>query len=171
MANLLRGQVPFKALDRDLYIQYTTTAIAEVQAALGFRRPDPLQPDVLQEVDEQQFLDLARTKPKLDNEGRPVYVRRPVLLNANERQRRMVDAFEACLIHPDPAAAVVFFRAGLKPWLATQVRALPDGFVADVIDALGLQRIQLLHADALAQGVWLAGREEDDDQGKAQSAA
>jgi len=170
MANLLRGQVPFKALGRDLYIQYTTTAIAEAQAALGFRRPDPLLPDVLQEVDELQFLDAAQTKPKVGEDGLPVYVRRPVLLNAQERQRRMVEAFEACIIHPDPAAAVAFFRAGLKPWLSAQARAVPDGFVGSVVDALGLERIRLLHAEALTLGVWLAGG-EDDDRGKEQSAA
>ncbi len=46
MANPNRGEVAFTALGREMFVQYGTREIAEAQAALGFHRPDPQQPNV-----------------------------------------------------------------------------------------------------------------------------
>lgn len=116
MANLLRGEVPFTALGCEMFVQYGTRELAEAQTALGFRRPDPQQPDLAEAVDEVVEKDGVRTVQRLT-----------VVVDAAMRQARMIKAFEACLMNPDPEAALIFFRIGLRPWerAAEQARATP----------------------------------------------
>lgn len=168
MANLNRGEIPFRARGRELYLQYGTREIAEVQTALGFHRPDPYQPDTLEEIAEPV---LEGGKPKLDAEGMEVYRRRRVRVDAVERQRRMLAAFEACLMNPDPEATLVFFRIGLGPWQrATQTRLVDEGFY-EVVRELGLNEIKLLHYKAITFGSYLKGEaDEEEGEGKAGSA-
>lgn len=171
MANPIRGQVPFKVLGRDFYIQYGTREIAEVQAALGFRRPDPQQPDTVEEVDVPVYLDGNEERPKLDDDGQQVFRRQRVLVNARERQRRMLAAFDACIMNPDPEAKVAFLRVGLRPWQREHPgRQYTEEWLQGIVQALGLTRIGMLHLEALAQGCYLTG-EEADDEGKAEAAS
>lgn len=162
MANLNRGEVPFKARGRDFYLQYTTREIAEAQTALGFHRPDPYQADTLEEVAE---LVRENGQPKLDAEGLEIYRKRRVMVDAVERQRRMIAAFEACLMNPDPEAAVIFLRIGLGPWQrAANARLSEEGF-QDIVRALGLNEIKFLHYKAISFGSYLKS-EADEEEGE-----
>lgn len=170
MANMNRGQVPFTVHGRQMYLQYGTREIAEAQAALGFRRPDPQQPDVVEDVDVPVFVDAQRETAKVDDDGLPIFRRERVLVNAAERQRRMLAAFDACILNPDPEAKVAFLRIGLRPWQREQSATFTEEWFDGVVQALGLTRIGLLHMQALSDGCYLTG-EEADDEGKAEGAA
>ncbi len=166
MANLIRGEVPFRASGRDLFVQYGTREIAEIQAALGFRRPDPFQPDVVQEVD---IAVEEGGKPKVDELGE-VFRRRRILVDASERQRRMVAAFEACWMNPDPEAAVVFFRYGLRPWERQSGAKLTEEAFHEIVRAVGLTQMKTLHFQAISFGIYLKGEEDGGESGgKAES--
>ncbi|KKK76434.1 hypothetical protein LCGC14_2863660, partial [marine sediment metagenome] len=86
MANPNRGEVAFTALGREMFVQYGTREIAEAQAALGFHRPDPQQPNVAEDVDVPVYADAAQEKPKLDGRQRPVFRRQRVLIDAREQK-------------------------------------------------------------------------------------
>jgi hypothetical protein len=164
MANLIRGEVPFRAAGRDLFVQYGTREIAEAQTALGFHRPDPYQRDVVEEVDEA-------VAGKVDEAGLQVFRRQRVLIDAAERQRRMVAAFEACVMRPDPEASVVFLRVGLQPWQRSTGTKLSDDDVWAIVNGLGLAAINLLHWKAISNGSYLKGEEDGGEgSGKAESA-
>ncbi len=168
MANLIRGEVPFRAAGRELFLQYGTREIAEVQAALGFRRPDPFQADVVEEVDVAVE---EGGKPKVDELGE-VFRRRRLLVDASERQRRMVAAFEACWMDPDPEAAVVFLRYGLRPWERQSGAKLTEEAFHEIVRAIGLARMKTLHFQAIAFGIYLKGEEDGgESRGKGESVA
>jgi hypothetical protein len=175
VANLFRGEVPFKAAGRDLFVCYGTPELAEIQTALGFRRPDPFQPDRVEEVDEP-ILERAKVgekwveRQKLDEQQLPAFRRTRVLVDHAERQRRMLAAFEAVWMQPDPEAALVIFRISLKAWERRVVTKLLDSEFAQIVRALGVTRINLLHMQAIAHGVYLKGEEEEDGEGKATGA-
>jgi len=166
VANLLRGEVPFRAAGRDLFVCYGTRELAEIQTALGFRRPDPFQPDVAEEVDEPSLKD---GKPKLDGKGMATFRKVRVLVDAAERQRRMLTAFEAAWLRPDPEAALVCFRISLRPWERESGAKLSEEEFHRIAQALGLARINLLHMEAIGHGIYLKG--EEDGEGKAAGAA
>ena len=162
MANVIRGEVPFRAAGRDMFVQYGTRELAEAQAALGFRRPNPHQPDIAEEVDEPVE---EGGMVKQDAAG-VVYRRVRVIVDAAMRQRRMVDAFEACWMRPDPEAALTCFRVGLRPWERRAGTKLSDEQFDAITRALGLARIQLLHMEAVSAGLYLKGEEEEEGGGK-----
>lgn len=182
MANAIRGEAPFTVRGgEERFICYGTREIAEVQSALGFRRPDSQQPDVVEEIDEPIFDTsgpkevgagmLGVPKQKTDGKGRPVFRRTRVLVDAKERQRRMIAGFNACLLNPDPEAVLTFFRIGLGPWQRKLSVKLDHEAIMKIVDSLGLTRIQLLHQQALSLGCYLFGDEIEADEGKAQGAA
>lgn len=162
MANLIRGEVPFRAAGRDLFVYYGTREIAEVQAALGFRRPDPFQPDVVEEVDVAVEEDGT---PKLDAAGLPTFKRTRVLVDATERQRRMLAAFEAAWMNPDPEAALVCFRVGLKAWERQSGARLTDEAFHEVVRGAGLAQMKTLHYSAIVHGSYLKGEEDGGEGG------
>lgn len=168
MANLIRGEVPFKASGRQLFVCYGTREIAEIQAALGFRRPDPFQPDVVEEEDVPVEED---GQPKLDKEGLQVFARRRTLVGAAERQRRMLAAFEACWMNPDPEAALVCFRIGLHPWERQSGTKLSDEAFHEIVRKIGLVRMKKLHYQAITFGSYLKGEEEDGGEGEGKEVA
>lgn len=169
MANIIRGEVPFRAAGRDLFVCYGTREVAEVQTALGFRRPSPHQPDVAEEVDEpvEELGADGQRKPKTDALG-VVYRKVRVLVDAAVRQRRMIDAFQAVWMQPDPDAALVCFRVGLQRWERQHGVKLSEQDFGAIVQALGLARIHLLHMEAVSVGLYLKG-EEEDSEGKAES--
>ena len=169
MANPIRGEVAFTAGGREMFVQYGTREIAAAQAALGFHRPNPQQPDVAEDVDVPVYAD---GRPKLDSRQRPVFRRQRVLVDARERQRRMIQAFDACLMNPDPEASVAFLRVGLHPWQRSTGSKHTEEAVQEIVQALGLERIRLLHMQALSLGCYLTGEEaEEEAEGKAETAA
>lgn len=155
MANLLRGQVEFEAVGLTLYVCYGTREIAEAQAALGFRRPDPHQPDVAEDVDIMTEAGIQRQR---------------VIVDATMRQARMIAAFEACLMNPDPEAALIFFRVGLRPWERETGTKLSEETIHKLVRAIGLMRMRSLHFTAIQYGAYLKG-EEEDGPGKAAGVA
>jgi hypothetical protein len=167
MPNLVRGEVPFSAAGRELFLAYGTREIAEAQAALGFRRPDPFQPDVAEEIDSP--VEDKPGEPKLDASGLPVFRRLRVLVDAGERQRRMLAAFEAVLMNPDPEGLLTFIRIGLRPWERHNGAKLSDEGFHGIVQALGLVRLKMLHFQAVSFGSYLKG--EETDEGKAVGAA
>jgi hypothetical protein len=174
MANIFRGEVPFKALGRDFFVRYGTREIAEVQAALGFHRPDPFLPEVAEEIDEPvtEHVD-GKERPKLDASGQ-VFRRERRLVDADTRQRRMLSAFEATMMNPDPEAVLVFFRASLRPWERSEGHSISDATFHALVDALGMVRLKELHMGALAYGVYLKGLdqvEREEGEGKAAAAS
>lgn len=175
MANLFRGEVPFRAGGRELYVRYGTREIAEVQAALGFQRADPFLKDEVEDVDVPVFERVdSKRRPKLDAAGLQEFRRERILVDADVRQARMVAAFEAVLLNPDPAAAVTFFRVGLRPWQREAGVKFTEDQVLELVDELGLVSLKTLHAKALSFGSYLKGtqdQEEESGEGKAQAAA
>jgi len=163
MANLIRGQVPFKVAGREYFVQYGTRELAEAQGALGFHRPPP-QPDVLEEVDVPDVDGQGR--PRVDDQLRPVFRRQRVLVDAAERQRRMIASFEACLMNPDPEASIEFLRVGLGPWQRSEGVRLSMEQVHDIAQGLGLTRLRLLHMKAISLGAYLTGEEAEEDAGR-----
>lgn len=173
MANLVRGEVPFVAAGREMFLAYGTREIAEAQAALGFRRPDPFQPDVAEEIDSPVF-EPATTEgrpptPKLDAAGLPVFRRVRTLVDAAERQRRMLAAFEATLMQPDPEGLLTFFRIGLRRWERQSGTKLSEEAFQQAVDRLGLVKLRTMHYQAVSFGSYLNGDEAD--EGKAEGAA
>lgn len=173
MANLLRGQVPFSASGRDLFLCYGNRELAEAQAALGFRRPDPQLPDVAEEVDVPVRMrgEDRQVGPQIDAAGLPVFRRDRILVDHAERQRRMIAGFEAVLMNPDPEAMLRFFRIGLGPWERANAAKLSDEQFHDIVRAVGLVRMKEIHYDAIRFGAYLRGEDEETDEGKAASAA
>lgn len=167
---MIRGQVPFRAAGREFFLQYGTRELAEAQAALGFRRPSSQQPDIVEEAD--VVVEDSRGQPKLDDEGQPTYRRQKVLVNAVERQRRVIAGFEACLLNPDPEAVIAFIRIGLRPWQRSQGVTMSEEQVQEIVNAVGLTRLRLLHMEAISLGSYLTGDEleEESGSGKAESA-
>jgi len=173
MANLLRGQVPFEAAGRALYLCYTTSEIAQIQTALGFRRPDPFQPDHVEEVDVpvmEKVGDKGGVRQKRDEKG-PVFRLERKVIDAAERQARMISAFEACWMRPDPEASLIIFRIGLRQWEREKGTKLTDAGFDEIAQALGLGEINLLHMQAVAHGVYLNGQESDEGKAPAASAS
>lgn len=167
MANIIRGEVPFRAAGRDMFVCYGTRELAEAQTALGFRRPNPHQPDLVEEVDQpvEELGEDGQSRLKQDAAG-VVYRRTRVLVDAAMRQRRMIDHFEACWMRPDPEAALICFRVGLRPWeRRTGTRLTEEQFDA-ITRQLGLAKIHLLHMEAVSAGLYLQGEEEEESGGK-----
>lgn len=167
MANIIRGEVPFRASGRDMFVQYGTRELAEAQTALGFRRPDPHQPDVVEETDQpvEELGEDGQSRVKRDEAG-VVYRKTRILVDAAVRQRRMIAAFEACWMQPDPEAALTCFRIGLRPWERKNGARLSDEQFEAITRSLGLAKVHLLHLEAVSVGLYLKG-EEEEGEGKA----
>ena len=173
---MLRGQVPFSASGRDLFLCYGTREFAEAQTALGFRRPDPQLPDLAEEVDTplEEVVGEGKDRrlgPKRDAAGLPMFRRDRVLVDHAERQRRMIAGFEAVLMNPDLEAMLVFFRIGLRSWERSANAKLSDEQFQEIVAAVGLVRMKEAHYEAIRFGAYLRGEDEETGEGKAASAA
>ncbi len=146
MANQHRGQTGFRALDREMYLVYGTSEIAEAWSALGFRRADPLAPPMAEERDEPA-LDRATGNPLHDEAG-PVFVRKRVLLDAATRQERIQEAFDAAFTNPEVPARRTCVRIGLRRWEKEVGQPLSDEDFERLCDELGLEGLSALHVAA-----------------------
>lgn len=144
MANQHRGQTPFRALGREMFLVYQTRELAEAWSALGFRRADPLAPPVAEERDEP-VLDKRTGDPVIDEAGLPTFRRRRVLLDAAGRQQRIQDAFDAVFTNPDIPARRTCLRIGLARWEREAGHRLTDDEFEQVCDELGLEGLSALH--------------------------
>lgn len=148
MANQYRGQTPFRALGREMFVVYGLQEIAEAWSALGFRRPDPLAPPVAEERDEPLF-DGRTGDPLIDEQGLPVFRRRRVLLDAAARQQRVQESFDACFTNPDVPARIACLRIGLRRWEKTSGHTLTADEFQALCDELGAEGLGALHISAL----------------------
>lgn len=144
MANQYRGQTPFRALGREMFLVYGVRELAEAWSALGFRRPDPLAPPLAEERDEP-LVDGRTGDPVLDEQGLPKFRRRRVYLDAAGRQQRIQDAFDAAFTNPTIPDRRTCVRIGLARWeKAAGSRLTEDEFEA-LCDELGLEGLSALH--------------------------
>lgn len=167
MANQYRGQTPFRALGREMYVVYMTKELAEAWSALGFRRADPLAPPVAEERDEPvrdtktgdpvydaligpdgQPVTDPETGEVVADRDRPRFVRRRVLLDAAGRQQRMQDAFDAVFTNPDIPARRTCIRIGLQRWEQEVGQKLTADEFEQLCDELGLEGLSALHVAA-----------------------
>lgn len=152
MANQHRGQTPFRALGRDMYLVYGTRELAEAWSALGFRRADPLAPQLVEDRDEP-VRDGATGDPVLDEAGLPRFVRRRAFLDAAARQQRVQEAFDACFSNPEIPARRTCVRIGLQRWEKEAGARLPDDEFERMCDELGLDGLSALHVAAFINAV------------------
>lgn len=148
MANQHRGQTPFRALGREMFVVFGLQEIAEAWSALGFRRPDPLAPPLAEERDEPVY-DGRTGDPTVDEQGLPVFRRRRVLLDAAARQQRVQEAFDATFTNPDVPARIACLRIGLRRWEKEAGHALTPVEFQTVCDELGVEGLAALHVAAL----------------------
>lgn len=148
MANQYRGQTPFRALGREMFVVYGLQEIAEAWSVLGFRRPDPLAPPLAEERDEPVY-DGRTGDPVTDEQGLPVFRRRRVLLDAAARQQRVQEAFDAAFTNPDVPARIACLRIGLRRWEKAAGHTLTPEEFQSLLDELGAEGIGALHITAL----------------------
>ncbi len=150
MANAHRGETPFKVGGRDLFVFYGTRELAEMQAALGFRRPDPFAPSVLIEED-----------VRLNGGDRVAH--RSVLLDAKERQRKTLEAFDAALLNPDPEALFACLRIGVSRWEKAKSKILERDEWFEILNSLGLPKARQLHLEAIVNSCFFGTDQEGAD--------
>lgn len=152
MANQHRGQTPFRALGREMYLVYGTRELAEAWQALGFRRADPLAPPVVEDRDEP-VRDRDTGDPVLDEAGLPRFVRRRAFLDAAGRQQRAQEAFDAVFSNPDIPARRTCLKIGLQRWEKEAGAKLTEDEFEDACDELGIEGLSSLHVAAFINAV------------------
>lgn len=170
MANQHRGQTSFRALGREMYLVYGTREIAEAWAALGFRRPDPLAPPLVEDRDEP-MLDPKTGDPVVDEQGLQRFVRRRAFLDAAGRQQRVQEAFDACFSNPEVPARRTCVRIGLGRWEKEAGARISDDEFERLCDELGLEGLSALHVAAFINAVRVAPVEGEGRDPNAPSAA
>lgn len=118
MANEYRGEVPFLALGREMYLAYGIRELAEAKAALGFHPPDPAVPAMEEQVAEEEVVRFTDGKPQTGKDGLPLtkVVRRSVVVDYAVRRRRIDEAFGQALEDPGVDGLLVLLRLGLRRW-------------------------------------------------------
>jgi hypothetical protein len=152
VANQYRGQTAFRALGRELYLVYGTRELSEAWTALGFRRPDPLAPSIVEDQD-VPVRDAATGDPVLDAQGLPQFVRRRAFLDAAGRQQRVQEAFDACFSNPEIPARRTCLRIGLQRWEKETGTKLTDDEFERLCDELGIEGLSALHVAAFINAV------------------
>lgn len=152
MPNPHRGQTPFRALDREMYLVYGTRELAEAWSALGFRRPDPYGAPIAEERDEP-VRDPSTGAQLLDEQGLGRFTRKRVLVDAADRQQRVQEAFDACFTNPEIPARRTCLRIGLGRWERETGARLTDDEFERLCDELGLEGMSALHIAAFVNAV------------------
>jgi hypothetical protein len=146
MANHHRGETSFRAGGRECFVVYGTREIAEIQTALGFRRPNPFEPPTYEDVQEEQTRELEPGKTVTE------IVTKRIRVDYAERYRRVQDAFDGLWLNcfKDPGALRVCVRAGLQRWAAQACEGgkLTDEIFDAIADDLGLEGLAAVHAAA-----------------------
>jgi len=152
VANQHRGQTPFRALGREMYLVYGVRELAEAWSALGFRRPDPYAPPLVEDRDEP-MRDPETDDPMLDEQGLPRFLRRRVYLDAAGRQQRVQEAFDACFSNPEIPARRTCIRIGLQRWEKEAGAPLTENEFELLCDDLGLEGLTALHVATFINAV------------------
>lgn len=159
MANQHRGETPFRALGREMYLVYRTQEIAAMQAALGFGRQDPLAAPTTESVpvlnlrkndagELEHVLDVdGRRIAALEDDGRPRM--RTVVVDLRERRRRQIEAFDVAMQSPTAGELLTLVRCGLAPYEAKAGKLKPEEW-DQLVEELGYVGLGELHQVALA---------------------
>jgi len=158
-----RGQTPFRALGREMYMVYGTRELAEAWLALGFRRPDPYAPPVAEEWDELRR-DPTTGEPVIDERGLPLFSRRRGLVDAATRQQRVQEAFDACFTNPEIPARRACLRIGLQRWEREAGAKLSDDEFERLCDELGFEGMLSLHIAAYVNAIRVPPVEGGEDR-------
>ncbi len=162
MPNTYRGETPFRALGREMFLVYRTQEIAAMQAALGFCRPEPLVKPTAEQVPAlnlrkngfgqlEHVLDVdSRALAALDAEGSPTM--RTVIVDVKERRRRMVEAFDAAYMSPMASELLVMVRCGLGPWERDNGK-LTDREFEQLCEDMGFAGLNQLHQESLQNSI------------------
>ncbi len=157
MANTYRGETPFRALGRDLFIAYRTPEIGAIQRALGYCEPPGQPARVTTEQVPALNLTAGTREHVADEDGRMLAAlnedgtvkMRTVIVDSAERRRRFIEAFDAALLHPSADELTTMVRCGLAPWEHDNGRLSPEEW-ARLVEELGFAGLQLLHSSAVA---------------------
>lgn len=165
-----RGDVPFRALGRELFLAYRTSGLAKMQSALGFRRPDPLAAPTWEEIVTEEELEDVTDPGKWVKTA----VTKRQLIGFTERQARILSAFEAVFLNPGPGDLLVMVRIGLEPWEKQTGTKLTDEEFENLAIEFGQVGLRDLHFRTV--GAALGGGEEGkpaagDDDPNGESAA
>lgn len=188
MANRLRGDTPFEAACLQTfklppYVCYRNRDIARIQGKLGPRPSDPYAADIAIEEDVRviERVQVPGTgewtiRQKTDEKGLPVFDRRRVLLDHEQRQLRWIEFVNARFTRPDEDALATCLRHGLERW-ATECGApvvdhmLDAALFEQVREELGSVALFALHARAVTNSTFVTGTQGDDTDTKAPSGA
>lgn len=146
MANHHRGETPFTVGGREAFVVYGTREIAEIQTALGFRRPSPLEPTRYEDVEVEKTTELEPGKTITQ------IVTERVAVDFGERYRRVQAAFDGLWLNAFSDATVLrtFLRHGLSRWAkgACKAGTLSDEEFEAIADELGVEGMYALHVAA-----------------------
>lgn len=149
--NAHRGETPFRALGRDMFLVYGMEEIARMQAALGFRRPDPQLPTTIETVPLSRRLEDGSLGAVLGEDGQPAT--RRVIVDYAERHERTIRAFDAAFMAPRIDDLIRCVRIGLRRWERTQPAPLTEEEFEMLCDELGQVGLAELHAQATLNGM------------------
>jgi hypothetical protein len=173
MSNPYRGETPFQALGREMFLAYRTPELAAMQQALGFAQPDPL---VRSYAEQLPALNLITTKAgvehatdadgrllaALNSDGSPRL--RTVIVDVRERRRRIIEGFDAALLQPTADELLKMVRCGLAPWESKNAKLTAAEFDELVLE-LGFIGLSELHQKTLANSYRVMLPESQDDSG------
>lgn len=143
MANEHRGETPFVALGREMYVVYRTPELAAMRSALGFGRPDPLAAPRVEEIEVEEEREVEAGK------WEKFAVKKRQVIGFAERQARLLAAFEATFMSPGPDDLMVMLREGLRPWEQVAGVKLSDEEFRRMVGELGFAGAQNLHLRAV----------------------
>lgn len=161
--NAHRGETPFRALGRDMFLVYGMEEIARMQAALGFRRPDPQLPVTIEVVPVSERLKDGTLVVVLDEDTGEPQTRR-VVVDYAERHDRTIRAFDAAFMAPRVDDLVRCVRIGLRRWERTQPVPLSEHEFETLCDELGQVGLAELHARATLNGMRVPALSGSEDQ-------
>lgn len=147
MANEHRGETPFRALGRDYYLVYGTRELANIRTALGFRRPDPMAPTTIEDVESEIEVELPGEPGKWQKQRQ----RKTITVGFALRNQRVLEAFEAVFMNPGPDELLIMVREGLRRWeKETGHQITPEEFEG-LTDRIG--ELRLLHFRAVSTSI------------------
>jgi hypothetical protein len=161
MVNAHRGEVPFRALGRDLFLVYRTQELGAMQTALGFCRPGTFVKPTTEQVPalnlkkkngkvvqplQQVQDDDGQLLAALDKHGKPKM--RTVIVTPHEQHRREIEAFDAIMLKPAARELPTLIRCGLACW-ERENEKLTDAQFDELLEEVGFFELAALHQQAL----------------------
>ena len=144
-----RGETPFRALGREMFVVYRTPELAAMRHALGFGRPDPLAPPRWEEIDDEEKVEVPGEPGKWITRSKKTRK----LIGFAERNQRLLEAFEATFLNPGIDDVVVMIREGLREWERRSQSVLSADEFRELTIELRPQGLQTLHIRAVGNSL------------------